>query len=712
MEVISFVGMAGIGKTTFVKKIFEYREYVTNFDHYVWITLGPKYQSEDILKDIFAQIGPDNMQIKGDDHDLNRDLSNKRFFLVLDDVWDEAPLQYLAILFPNIKGRAMVTTRLAKVAHSEKIDSVRNMHLLNKEESWDLLSQKVFGKGLCPLELMKAGKKIAENCDGLPLTIIKVANLVSKDLSLQYWNNVGKKNSDFKNTLRRLSNKLRPSYKSLPHYLKLCFLYMGAFPESYEVSMSKVVKLWIAEGFLEANLSQRIEDYVAQCLSELIDRSLLMVCQKGTSYNEIKATHLNSVLWHLSNNEAEKNNFFHAFNNTHHAYDSVQDIKKQRRFCIHNCILFSFEGIHDAMRESISTVRSLLCSGPYHQYPPPTSICFELRLLRVLDTLAIRFYEFPIEVVELIHLRYFAITCNGMIPASISKLLNLQFLIVNQHMRIKPFGDCWYLPMEIWDMKELKHLQVLGSILPSPTCGTILPNLETLLDVSPQSCSEEVLRGIPNLKKLGIQIELAPDDDGANHIHYMTRISDLSKLESLKCVVVNPEVVFEAVGLVTPPAFVSMLSTNLEKLSLSGLGYPWECLNLIIHKLKNLKVLKLRCHAFKGHTWQPCDYCSFKKLEYILIEDADLVYWNTTTRSFLKLRHLSIKHCYNIEQLPNALMNNQTIEVVDCNPYTMNWAKQMQKRKGVSALPMEADLKIHVECSWNYVGQPRFQSVF
>ncbi|KAH6832868.1 hypothetical protein C2S53_014379 [Perilla frutescens var. hirtella] len=705
MEVISFVGMAGIGKTTLVQKISEYGEYLFHFDHYVWITLGPKYQSQDILKDILAQIDPNKMKIKRDDHDLSRELSNKRFFLVLDDVWDEAPLRFLANLFPNIKGRAMVTTRMANVAHSEKIDLVCEMHLLNKKESWDLLCRKVFGKGLCPLRLEKSGKKIAENCDGLPLTIVKVANLLSNDLSPQYWNDVAKKNLDFKNVLKRLSNKQLPSYKRLPHYLKLCFLYMGAFPENYEVSTSKLVNLWIADGFLEPDLSQRVEDYVAQCLSELTDRSLLMVCQEGTSHGVYKTTRLHSIFWHLSNSEAEKNDFFHVFNST-----QTQGIKKQRRFCIHNCILFSFEGIHDSMRDSILTARSLLCSGPYHQYPPPTSVCFKFRLLRVLDTLAIRFYEFPIEVVGLIQLRYLAITCNGKIPAFVSKLLNLQFLIVSHHLRIKSFGDCWYLPMEIWDMKELRHLQVSGSILPTPTCGDILPNLKTLLDVSPLSCSEEVLRGIPNLNKLGIQMELAPDDDSAHYIHYMTHLSNLSKLESLKCVVLNPEIVFEDVGrLVTPPALLSVFSTNLEKLSLSGLGYPWACMNSIIHKLKNLKVLKLRCYAFKGHTWHMCDYCTFEKLEYILIEDMDLVCWETTICSFGKLRHLSIKHCYNLEQLPAALMINHSIEVVDCNPYAMDWAKQVLRRKGAQILPTEEKNNIHIECSWDYVSQTHFQ---
>lgn len=706
MEVISFVGMAGIGKTTFVKKIFEYIKKLHNFHGWlrVWVSLGPKYQSGDVLIDILAQIFPEisKKELKGDvelANDLSRQLSNKRFLIVLDDVWNEAPLRDLARLFPNIKGRALVTTRFAQVGKSKMIDIIREMRFLSKEESWDLLRQKVFCNGRsCPLELQKAGKKIAENCDGLPLTIVKVAKLMSKDLSPQYWKDVAKKNSDFTNALRELSKTLQPCYESLPLYLKPCFLYMGVFPENYKVSTTKVLQLWTAEGFLEPGLSQRDEDFAVQCLLELVNRSLVMVCHKGTSSYGVQTCRLNSVLWHLSNDEATKNQFFHAYD------DSVQGMKNQRRFSIRNCILLRIKGIHDSMMDSVATARSLVCTGPYHQYQLP--VCFELRLLRVLDILVIRFYKFPIEVVKLIHLRHLAITCDENLPTSISKLWNLQFLIVSRHLRIKSFGDSSsYLPMEIWDMKELRHLQVTGSSLPTPNCGTMLPNLVTLLDMSPNGCTEEVLKAIPNLKKLGLRVELAPGD--AMPYHYLDHISNsLSQLESIKCNVVNPEVGFEVVAL---PPHLWMFSSNLVKLSLSGLGYPWIYMRKFCCWLGNLEVLKLKCYAFQGEKWKLCDD-GFRKLKHLIIEDTDLVWWKTTTFSLGELRHLSIKHCYNLEELPHFMGHVEMIEVVDCNPFTVKWAKQMRESNTNPRMPMATDrvLTTHVESSWDVV-QPQFE---
>ncbi|KAH6772019.1 hypothetical protein C2S51_010423 [Perilla frutescens var. frutescens] len=676
MQIISLLGMAGIGKTTFARKNFKDMSIMCHFDHHVWITLGPKYEAGDILAKIYPNIG--KLQMKEDEkvaRDLFVPLSWKRCLIVMDDLCSEEPLHYLKVLFPDIKGKVLVTTRLAKLAEFRGDDVNYRMRFLNKDESWCLLCQKVFGEGLCPPALKKAGRKIAENCEGLPLLILKVADqLLNVEMSEECWNNVasGKQKSIFLNAHDQISKALLPSYESLPQHLKACFLYLGLFRNDYEIPAYRLTNLWTADGFLEPNSSQTIEDFVTECLCDLAYRSLVMV-QRKVSDLQIKTCRLHSVFWHLSNSVAVRNRFFHALNS--YGDCSVESMNSQRRLCIRNSILLGIKDVDAAMEES-SKSRALLYTGPPHQYPVP--LYFGSKLLRVLDALAICFYEFPVEVTELIHLTYLGLTCNGKLPTSISKLWKLQFLIVSPHINTRSSENSLLLPVEIWDMKELKHLQIMGGQLPNPKRGNVgLPKLSTLLDVSARSCAKKVLKRVPNLKKLGIRIELAPDDGGRHPFRCLNRISRLRRLESLKCVVVNPDTGVEAVA---PPAPVSMFPSSLKKLSLSGFGYPWKYM-IIIGKLQNLEVLKLKCYAFRGSKWENLDYTTtFSKLKFLLVEDTDLVHWEVKSCISMQLERLSIKHCYELEELPTYLPSRlEKIEVVDCNPLTVNWAEKMKE---------------------------------
>ncbi|XP_047938359.1 putative late blight resistance protein homolog R1A-10 [Salvia hispanica] len=587
---------------------------------------------------------------------LCEELSSKRILIVIDDLWSKEPLHHLQTLFPNIKGKALVTTRLREVTQWGEDDNAYKIRLLDKEESWCLLRQNVFLEGVCPPELEKAGRKIAEDCDGLPLLILKVANqLLKVDKDTKFWNLVasGKETSVFAIAHDEISEALLPSYKRLPQHLKACFLYMGVFRKSCDISVFKVNDKLIAEDFLE--------HIVFECLIELESESLIMI-QSNALGSLIKSCRLHSVFWHLCNSEAAKNGFFHAINSYGDCF--VKNMESQRRLCIRNSALLGFKDVHVSMA-SVASARSFLCVSPPHQYPVPVS--FGLRLLRVLDALAIRQYQFPVEVVSLLQLRYLSLTYYGSLPTSISRLWKLQYLIVNRYMSTNTSS---LLPMEIWDMKELRHLEIMSGHMPNPHSGDGLPKLTTLWDVSARSCTREVLEMIPNLKRLGIRIELAPDDEGDYVFDLMNNTSHLSGLETLKCVIVNPQ--FRSNGISPPPP---MFPSSLTNLTLSGFGYPWEYMS-IIGKLP-IEVLKLKSYAFRGPVWE-INGLYFKNLKFLLIEDTDLVHWKIKVPSFTKFECLSIRHCYKLKELPIFLNLNNKVEIIDCSPFTVNWAEQMR----------------------------------
>ncbi|KAK6153938.1 hypothetical protein DH2020_013577 [Rehmannia glutinosa] len=486
-------------------------------------------------------------------------LKDEKYLIVLDDLWDTHLFKQLRWLFPgDVAGsRVLLTTRICRVASCVYYLEAHEMRFLNKEESWGLLREKIFGEECCPPHLEKAGKKIAENCEGLPLAIVTIADLLSKvDKTPEYWNKVAeKKTSVFIDAYNQMENILYPSYNYLPQHLKLWFLYMGVSPQNDEISCSKFIKLLSAEKLLEPlsslnlsvspfPISLTLEKFAIDCLNELVSTNVVMV-REHKSDGEMKTCSLHSAFWHLCIKEAGKNKFSHVINC--YADGFVEGIKSLRRLCIHNNILFGIKDVHNSMA-SVSNDHSLMCTSPYHQYPVP--ICFGLRFLRVLDALTIHFYEFPLEVLKLIELRYLTLTFNKNLPHGISKLWNLEFLMVRRHSSINFSESPIYIPMEIWAMKELKHLQIMGSDLLDPHGDALLENLLTLLDVNAHNFTKGIVKRIPNIMKLGIRIESEPDFIG--HLSFFNCISHLHKLESLKCVVVNPNFRSEVVATTHP----------------------------------------------------------------------------------------------------------------------------------------------------------------
>lgn len=65
-------------------------------------------------------------------------------------------------------------------------------------------------------------------------------------------------NSCLTNDRTRRLDVLALSYNHLPTYLKSSFLYLGLYPEVLEISGRGLMKLWVAEGFI-----QRIRDRVS-----------------------------------------------------------------------------------------------------------------------------------------------------------------------------------------------------------------------------------------------------------------------------------------------------------------------------------------------------------------------------------------------------------------------------------------------------------------
>ncbi|KAM1513367.1 hypothetical protein COP2_025558 [Malus domestica] len=209
-------------------------------------------------------------------------LTQKRFLLVLDDLWnhkDEELEPLVKVLNHGACGsKVLVTSRLKEVSNIMDSASPYSLQCLGDHESWCLFKKLAFKEdsNLIDSEFEKCGREIVGMCQGLPLAIKQMAGLL-RGKELGEWENVAKSQT-WKARVEdtQILPALRLSYNHLPspdH--KQCFSLCSLFPKSYLYEKDELVKLWMAEGFIQPpthGAGERTEDIGSRYFKELSDR--------------------------------------------------------------------------------------------------------------------------------------------------------------------------------------------------------------------------------------------------------------------------------------------------------------------------------------------------------------------------------------------------------------------------------------------------------
>ncbi|KAL7188113.1 hypothetical protein ACSBR1_038051 [Camellia fascicularis] len=67
----------------------------------------------------------------------------------------------------------------------------------------------------------------------------------------------------------------------MPYYLKICPSYLSIFPEDQQIICNRLIRLWTAEGFVNATDEKKIEEVAEGQLNELFNKSLVQEAQRG-----------------------------------------------------------------------------------------------------------------------------------------------------------------------------------------------------------------------------------------------------------------------------------------------------------------------------------------------------------------------------------------------------------------------------------------------
>ncbi|CAL5354706.1 unnamed protein product [Camellia sinensis] len=310
LQMISIVGMPGLGKTTLARKLYN-DPYITHyFQIRAWTYASQLISQTDMLLDILHSVNVVfTDEIKNMTHEelgekLYKQLKGKRYLIVIDNLWHIGDWVNLKTYVPNDNNgsRVMFTSRLKELSIRASPDChPHRLPFLTEEESWELLQRKVFQNESCPPELIEIGKQIMKKCGGLPLAIAIIAGLLAKNIKTQEsWEQVAQSVSPYiVSDPNQYLDTLALSYKHLPPHLKPCFLYFGIFPVDYEISVKQLIDSWIAQGFIQKIGQRSLEEVAKDYLMDLIQRSLLIVTQKRFD-GRIKACRMHDLLHDLS----------------------------------------------------------------------------------------------------------------------------------------------------------------------------------------------------------------------------------------------------------------------------------------------------------------------------------------------------------------------------------------------------------------------------
>ncbi|KAK1296255.1 Disease resistance protein RPM1 [Acorus calamus] len=555
---IAVQGMGGLGKTTLAAQVYSHQEVKKNFDFRAWVTVSKTKSVDQIMGSILFQfIVADELRPKKRDrgeqmrkiHDY---MQRERCVIVFDDVWSLDGWDVICQIFPDSMCRSKIvyTTRDYNVA--SKLASrnfILKLQPLKEDEAWALFCLRTFHEigGSCPSELEDFARQLVKKCDGLPLAIhVLVRKMYNQNL-IAGWRMAL---NDFKSFVAddwEIKHILKLSFDNLPYRLKNCFLYCSAFPVDFLISKMRLVRSWVAEGFVEVREGMTPEEVAEGYLDDLISRSLLQVAEIDHT-NGIIACKMHYFIRNLAVTISREELFCVSYNSKMRYREDGT-----RRLSLH-----MFQDDAPRSMYKISHLRTLLvfANNSIHPYILEKMITSSFKSLRVLDLEGASIESLPNAVGNLINLRFLNLhgTAIKELPRSIGRLRNLQTLDLTDSEVVK-------LPDEIVKLMNLRHLLAFydhygGTQVPEHVCDW--KDLQSLEGIE---ASDKVIQKIGNLTQLRSLtiVKVRPSDESELG-------ASLTKLNSLVALAIYSVITGDSVmqmEVLSPPK-------SLQSLTLRG----------------------------------------------------------------------------------------------------------------------------------------------
>ncbi|CAB4262986.1 unnamed protein product [Prunus armeniaca] len=642
IAVMAIVGMAGLGKTTLAKSV--YNDDSKYFEKRMWVCVSDPFNINVILICMLESLNPSKATVRENQDALlkylEEELRAKRYLLVLDDVWNEdsekweSLMSYLSKLNSAPGSKIIVTTRSGIVASLTETLPRPELKLLSTDECWSVLKHAACSDGSSdiPLGLERIGREIAKNCEGLPLMAKVLGGILLSKKTPAEWSEV--KNNriwDLPKAEDRIMSVLKLSFDNLESpALKQCFSYCSAFMKDAEMERDDLIQLWMAQGFLHPSPKKsnlEMEDIGNEYFDILFQSSLF---QNATVDDDDIVTEckMHDLVHDLAERVSETESMMLDF---HKNEDVATPIIERIP-----------EGSSGKLRSLFSNAEAQLGNMlPW------------FKALRVLKLCGACIEELPSSIGKLKHLRYLNISFTKIkrLPNSVGKLYNLQTLRATN-------CDLEEFPKDVQNLINLRHVYCdEGVKFPAGVLGRL-----TLLRTLPYEVMGREIKELAALNQLKGKLIICNLEDVRNGDEASK--AKLEEKKNVRCLLFewsenrsitnnNEEDVLEGL----------QPHSELERLEIQyfmGTKFPsWMI------KLDNLKQIKLngcnRCEEVPtlGH---------LSHLTVVWIQGCSGLQSIPDLNLFTSLRDLRIESCERLESLVSSgPINVELLNITGCS---------------------------------------------
>ncbi|XP_074285435.1 disease resistance protein RGA2-like isoform X2 [Silene latifolia] len=490
VSLLAIVGMGGLGKTALAQLVYNDPRISDAFDLKRWTCISDQDQQQWSLKGLLGKVVEgssidDKTSLEKIHHEVRKQLGEKKYLLVLDDVWTESYHQWQQFEGNlRVGGRGswiIVTTHSKTTAQMIAGNQVHELHGLAELESWHLFERMAFQAEERDYELVKLGKEIVKQCTNVPLAIRVVGSLLCGQ-SLSKWLSFHDKGLDcLSESDDTMTHILKLSYDHLNPFLKACFAYCAIFPKDWVINKKMLIRLWMAQGYI--NLENLGEEYFRILLQRCFFQDIL-----EDKFGGIESFKIHDLLHDIAEKVAGEEICRFIFD--------TSNVGKRVR---HLSFVSNPHAHHIFNNNHIRTC--LQIEGTIDQLLASLSI-LKWACLRSLDLSNSQAESLPESIGQLLHMRSLDLSfCSYLtvLPKSITKLVNLQTL------NLYSCGSLKLLPYDVSKLVDLSTLDIArcNELSCMPAGIGMLTFLQTLCQfVVSCSTSKQCFKGLEDLKHL------------------------------------------------------------------------------------------------------------------------------------------------------------------------------------------------------------------